>query len=402
MTRSVRRFISRSSILAAVAAFGLVFSATGHAGVNAADQGPIVIGATISNTGAYALDAKYALEGYQLWIKQQNAKGGLLGRKVELKTYDDASEPATAVTLYEKLVQQDHVNLIVGPYSSAITAAVANIADKYKMPMISPEVSSPAPFKRGLKYIFQAQAQSYHYAEGALELAKANGYKRIAVTGEDSAFPRSAIAALPDLLKDSGLESVFQELYPHNASDYSAIAQKLKGANPDAILSFAYFPDSIGVLRALKQANVRPKLLYFAVGPAEVNFGKEAGKDADGVLTTTNWSASLKTPNNQTFTKDFEAMFGTAPDYHAAANYAALEVLAAAINRLKSLDQDKLRDALASTKMMTVMGHYDVDPNTGLQLGYNSLLLQWQGGKQYIVGPKAFAERKPIVPFSAW
>ncbi|GAC1405082.1 MAG: amino acid ABC transporter substrate-binding protein [Candidatus Velthaea sp.] len=386
--------------LAALTAFALLFCAGGQ--IRAADQPPIVIGATISNTGAYAVDAKYALEGYELWIKQQNAKGGLLGRKIELKTYDDGSDPGTAVTLYEKLIQQDHVNLIVGPYSSAITAAVANIADKYKMPMISPEVSAPTPFKRGLKYIFQAQSQSFHYAEGAIDLAKANGYKRVAVTGEDSAFPKSAVAALPDLFKDAGLESVFQELYPHNASDYSAIVQKIKQSNPDAILSFAYFPDSVGLLRALKQANVQPRILYFAVGPAEVNFGQEAGKDANGVLTTTNWSANLKTPNNTTFAKDFQTTYGTAADYHAASNYASLEVLAAVITRLKTLDQEKIRDGLATTKMRTVLGNYEVDPNTGLQLGYNSLLLQWQGGKQYIVGPKEAAERKAIVPFPAW
>ncbi|GAC1571166.1 MAG: amino acid ABC transporter substrate-binding protein [Candidatus Elarobacter sp.] len=394
-----RRFPYRIAAVAAVAALlGSAMPAT----TVAADLPPIVIGATISETGSYAVDAKYALEGYQLWIKEQNAKGGLLGRKLELKTYDDASDPATAVSLYERLIDQDHVNVIVGPYSSAITAAVANVAEKHKMPMISPEVSAAAPFKRGLHYLFMGIAQSTHYVEGAIEIAKANGYKRIAVTGEDSAFPRSIAGALPDLVKVAGLEVVYSELYPHNASDYSAVAQKIKQANADAVFSISYFPDAIGMLRALKQANVTPKLLYFAVGPTEPNFGKEAGKDSDGVIATTNWSANLKTPNNAEFAKDFAATYKTAPDYHAAANYAALEVLGAAISRVKSLDQEKLRDQLANTKMRTVMGNYEVDPNTGLQLGYTSLTLQWQGGKQYIVAPAAMSERKAIVPFPAW
>jgi branched-chain amino acid transport system substrate-binding protein len=370
--------------------------------IAAADQPPIVIGATISETGSYAVDAKYALEGYQLWIKEQNAKGGLLGRKIELKTYDDASDPATAVNLYERLIDQDHVDVIVGPYSSAITAAVANVAEKHKMPMISPEVSAAAPFKRGLRYLFMGIAQSTHYVEGVIALAKANGYKRIAVTGEDSAFPRSIAGALPDLAKAAGLDIVYSELYPHNASDYSAVTQKIKQANADALFSISYFPDAIGMLRALKSANVPLKLVYFAVGPSEPNFGKEAGKDADGVLATTNWSANLKTPNNGEFARDFAATYHSAPDYHAAANYSALEVLGAAIARVKSLDQEKLRDQFANTKMQTVMGSYEVDPATGLQLGYTSLTLQWQGGKQYIVAPPAMAERKPIAPFPAW
>ena len=394
-----RRFAYRLAALAAAVALA---GSLVHAATSAAESGPIVIGATISQSGSYAVDAKYALEGYQLWIKQQNAKGGLLGRKIELKTYDDASDPATAVSLYERLIEQDHVDLIVGPYSSAITAAVANVAENHKMPMISPEVSAAAPFKRGLHYLFMGIAQSTHYVEGAIALAKANGYKHIAITGEDSAFPRSIAAALPDLVKGAGMEVVFSELYPHNASDYSAIVQKIKQADPDALLSISYFPDAIGMLRALKEANVALKLLYFAVGPTEPTFGKEAGKDCDGVLATTNWSASLKTPNNTEFAKDFQATFGTAPDYHAAANYAALEVLGAAIERVKSLDQEKLRDQLASTSMQTVMGNYQVDPNSGLQLGYTSLTLQWQGGKQYIVAPPAMAERKAILPLPPW
>ncbi|HMD01487.1 MAG TPA: ABC transporter substrate-binding protein, partial [Candidatus Baltobacteraceae bacterium] len=206
-------FIARAIALTIAAA---VVALIAPAPTAAADQPPIVIGATISQTGSYAVDAKYALEGYQLWIKEQNAKGGLLGRKIELKTYDDASDPATAVSLYERLIDQDHVDVIVGPYSSAITAAVANVAEKHKMPMISPEVSAAAPFQRGLRYLFMGISQSTHYVEGAIAIAKANGYKRIAITGEDSAFPRSIAGALPDIAKAAGLEVVYSELYPHN------------------------------------------------------------------------------------------------------------------------------------------------------------------------------------------
>jgi branched-chain amino acid transport system substrate-binding protein len=387
---------SRGAAFAAVLA---LLAATAPSPIRAADQPPIVIGATISETNGYAVDAKYALEGYELWIKEQNAKGGLLGRKIVLKTYDDASDPATAVSLYERLIDQDHVDVIVGPYSSAITAAVANVAEKHKMPMISPEVSAAAPFKRGLHYLFMGIAQSTHYVEGVINFAKVNGYKRIAITGEDSAFPKSIAGALPDLAKAAGLDTVYSELYPHDASDYSAVAQKIKQANADALFSIAYFPDAIGLLRALKQANVTPKLVYFAVGATEPNFGKEAGKDSDGVMATTNWSANLKTPNNAEFAKDFADTYHTAPDYHAAANYAALEVLGAGIAHVKSLDQEKLRDYFANTKMRTVMGNYEVDPSSGLQLGYTSLTLQWQGGKQYIVAPAAMAERKAMLPF---
>jgi branched-chain amino acid transport system substrate-binding protein len=364
----------------------------------AADTSPIVIGATVSETGSYAEDGKYALRGYQLYINQQNAKGGWLGRKLELKIYDDASDGATALTEYQKLIQQDHVNIIVGPYSSAVTAAVANVADQYKMPMISPEVASTAPFKRGLKYIFQGTATSDKYVSGAFAIAKQLGYKRIAVTGEDTAFPRSIAAAVPDLAKANDVEVVFNELYPHNASDYTAIVQKIKQANPDVVLGISYFPDSVGLLRALKQAGVTPKELFFTIGPAEVNFGKEVGSDANGVLYSTNWSPQLKTEGNTEFTKAFKAQFGADPDYHSAQNYASLQVLAAAVANAKGIDNDKIRDFLATHQIETVCGTYHVDP-TGVQVGFGSLTGQWQNGKQLIVFPAKYAQVKMLNPY---
>jgi branched-chain amino acid transport system substrate-binding protein len=359
---------------------------------------PIVIGATISQTGAYAEDGKYALYGYQLYVDEQNKKGGWLGRPLELKVYDDASDPATSVSEYQKLVQQDHVDVLMGPYSSAITAAVANVADQYKMPMLSPEVASIAPFKRGLKYIFQATAQSTRYVAGAIDIAAKHGYKNIAVTGEDTAFPKSIAVAIPDLAKTAGLNVVFTELYPHNASDYTAIAQKIKQANPDVVLGVSYFPDAVGLLRALKQAGFTPKEMFFAVGATEPNFGKEVGKDAEGVMSTSNWSAVLKTQGNAEFVKAFQAKFGKAPDYHSAQNYAAMQTFGAAIAKVGSLDNDKIRDYLASQKVSTVAGTYEVD-SSGIQQGYSSLTLQWQGGNQYVVWPDQYAQKKAAVPF---
>ena len=364
----------------------------------AADNSPILIGATVSETGAYAEDGKYALQGYQLYVDQQNAKGGWLGRKLELKIYDDASDGATSLTEYQKLIQQDHVNIIVGPYSSAITAAVANVADQYKMPMISPEVASTAPFKRGLKYIFQGTATSDKYVSGAIAIAKQYGYKRIALTGEDTAFPRSIAAAVPDLAKNAGLDLVFNELYPHNASDYTAIVQKIKQANPDVVLAISYFPDSVGIIRALKQANVTPKELFFTIGPAEPNFAKEVGSDATGVLFASNWNPVLKTEGNAAFANAFKAKFGMPADYHSAQNFAAMQVLGAAIASAKGIDNDKIRDFMATHEVETVCGTYKVDSN-GIQVGYDSLTEQWQGGKQLVVYPAKYAQAKMLNPY---
>ncbi|TAM91860.1 hypothetical protein EPN42_02550 [bacterium] len=389
-------------IAAGVAATAFFFVLGGPRLAASAAEKPIVIGASISETGAYADSGKLALQGYQLWVKQRNAAGGLLGRQIELKTYDDASDPATAVRLYQRLIDQDHVDLIVGPYSSAVTASVANVAQQHHMPMISPEVASTAPFERGLTEIFQGIQIASDYVEGPIAIAKEKGFKTIAVTGEDTLFPRSVVAGVDDLAKKMGMTVVFNQLYPHNASDYSSIVEKMKQSNPDIVIAASYLPDSVGLLRAMKQANFAPKLVYEGVGPTELSFGTQNGKDADGVMGTGNWSAELKTQGNASFVKAFTSTFGHPPDYHAAANYASLEVLGEAVKRVGSLDSAKLRDQLATLTMPTVMGTYKVDPKTGIQQGYKSLVLQWVNGKQFVIYPKALAQQPPSLPFVSW
>ncbi|MDE2571675.1 MAG: amino acid ABC transporter substrate-binding protein [bacterium] len=395
MKQTRRQMIGSTAVAGAALVVGSSFARARAAGR------PIVIGGTISETGAYANSAKFQLRGYQYWVKQQNAKGGLLGRQLELKTYDDASDAANAVRLYQRLIDQDHVDLIVGPYSSEVTASVANVSQQHKMVMMGPGGSSPKIYSRGLTYIFQGIQQSPLYIKGPMEIAKEHGYKTIAVSGEDSLFPRSVVAGAAGYAKEMGMTIVFDQLYPHNASDYTSIAQKIKEANPDVVLSACYLPDSIGLLRALKQANFAPKILYEGVGPTEPNFGQQNGKDADGVMGTANWSAELKTAGNAEFVKGFTADFGTPPDYHAAAAFGGLEVLGAAITKVGSLDQDKLRDELSVMTMRTIMGTYKVDKN-GSQVGYAAMVLQWKNGKQFVIYPKDEAQMTAMVPFPSW
>ncbi|MGH7714832.1 MAG: ABC transporter substrate-binding protein, partial [Vulcanimicrobiaceae bacterium] len=231
--------------------------------------------------------------------------------------------------------------------------------------------------------------------------AKSLGYKRLALTGEDTALPKSIVAAVPELAKNANMEIVFNELYPHNASDYTAEVLKIKQSNPDLILAVSYFPDSVALLHALKQANEAPKELFFAIGPTEPNFYKEVGADANGVMSMSIWNAALRTQGNDAFVKAFKQEYNTDPDYHSALNFAALQVVAAAVANAKGVDNEKIRDFLATRKVQTVAGTYQVD-STGAQIGYGALILQWQGSHHYIVWPEKYAQHKPLVPFPSW
>lgn len=390
-------------VLATAMLFSLTLAAAAPPARSATPTGkPIVIGASVSLTGRFADGGKYTQQGYQQWVDEQNAKGGLLGRPIELKIYDDQSDAATGVRLYERLVNEDHVDLLAGPYGSALTAPTTNVAERYKMAMICPEDAAPATFQRGLHSVFQGLPAAVHYVDGVMDMAKAKGYKTVAVVGEDSAFPHAIAAAVPDLAKKDGMTVVYTEFYPPNNSDFSSLVQKIKAANPDVVLAGAFVPDSIGIVRGLKQVNFAPKILYEAIGGSDPAFSPAVGADAEGVMATTAWSATLKTSGNDAFVRAFIAKFNRPPDYHSASAYSGLMVLAEAVKRAGSIDQEKIIANLYTITLPTLLGTYKVEAGTGLQIGYQAYVLQWQGGKQPLIYPADRAQAKPVVPLAAW
>ncbi len=389
-------------VLATFALLGVAFTVSTPVRSATPSGKPIVIGGSVSLTGRFADGGKFTQQGYQLWVDEQNARGGMLGRPIELKTYDDQSDPATGVRLYERLVNEDKVDLLVGPYGSALTAPTTNVAQRYKMAMICPEDAAPATFQRGLTTVFQGLPAAARYVDGITRMAKAKGYKTIAVVGEDSPFPHAIASAIPEFAKRDGMNIVFTEFYPANTTDFSALVQKIKGANPDVVVAGAFVPDSVGIVRGLKQVNFTPKVLYEAIGASDPAFAPSVGNDAEGVMATAAWSPTLRTNGNDAFTKNFAAKFGRQPDYHSASAYSGLAVLAEAVKRAKGLDQQKIISNLGSITMPTLLGTYKVEPGTGLQIGYEAYILQWQHGKQPIVYPSANAQAKPTIPLTGW
>src|SRR2546421_11657344 len=166
-------------------ALGALITAMGvlAGGLSAQAQGPVRIGASLSLTGTYAKLGKNQHEGYQLCQKELNAKGGLLGRKVEFVVYDDQSMPPTGVRLYEKLITEDKVDAVMGPYSSAITEAVVNVTEKYKKVMVAPLAATTSIFKKEprRKYVFMIVSPAEVYLEGLVDLAVKRGLKTIAI-----------------------------------------------------------------------------------------------------------------------------------------------------------------------------------------------------------------------------
>jgi branched-chain amino acid transport system substrate-binding protein len=364
-------------------------------------QGPIRIGASLSLTGTYAKLGKNQHEGYQLCIKELNAKGGLLGRKLELVVYDDQSMPPTAVRLYEKLITEDKVDAVMGPYSSPVTEATANVTEKYKKVMVTPLAATTSIFKKGRKYIFMVISPAEGYLEGLVDMAAKRGLKTVAVVNEDTLFSKAAAAGASDLAKKKGMQVVFQEAYPKGNTDFSALLTKVKAANPDVIAAATYFDDAVALTRQMKELNVNPKMYGVTVGGDLPEFYDILKQNAEYIYGATQWEHTLPYPGNQEFFETYKKDFGHEPSYHSTAGYAGCLIYAEAVKRAGSLDADKVREALLKLEMKTVFGEYKVDQD-GFQTAHKMVTFQWQGEKKVTVWPDDLAQAKPRFPTPPW
>ena len=367
----------------------------------AAAQTPIKIGASMSVTGTYAKPGSYQKEGYDVCIDELNAKGGLLGRKVELVIYDDQSQPATAVKLYEKLITEDKVDAVMGPYSSAVSEAVANVTEKYKKVMVAPLAATTSIFKKGRKYIFMVITPAENYLDGLIDMAAKRGLKTVAIINEDTLFPKASAAGTAEAAKKRGMQVVLQEAYPKGNTDFSALLVKIKAANPDVIAAGTYFDDAVALTRQMKELNVNPKMFGLTVGGDLPEFYDLLKQNAEYVYGSTQWDETLPYPGQKEFLAAYTKKFKHEPSYHAAAGYAGCLIYGEAVKRAGTLDADKVREQLLKMEIKTAFGDYKVDAD-GFQVAHKMVMLQWQDGKRVVVWPDDLAGGKARYPTPEW
>ena len=364
-------------------------------------QAPIKIGASLSLTGTYAQPGSYQKEGYELCQDHVNAKGGLLGRKIEFVFYDDQSMPATGVRLYEKLITEDKVDAVMGPYSSPITEAVANVSEKYQKVMVSPLAATTSIFKKGRKYIFMVISPAEAYLDGLVDMAAKRGLKTIAVINEDTLFTKASAVGVAEIAKKKGMQVVFQEAYPKGNTDFSALLTKLKAANPDVIAASTYFDDAVAITRQMKELNVNAKMYGVTVGGDLPKFYELLKQNAEYVYGATQWEGNLPYPGQKEFVDSYQKKFGHEPVYHSAAGYAGCVIYGEAVKRAGTLDSDKVRDQLLKLETRTFFGDYKVDGD-GFQVAHKMVMFQWQDGKKVTVWPDDLANGKPRYPTPGW
>jgi len=432
--RLVRRSFLLKTVVAA-AALSLVYL-TGQT-ILAQTKPPIKIGVAISLTGKWARTGELEVGGYKLWAKVINERGctfgeveklgcpgpGLLGRPVEFIVYDDKSDPSEAVKLIRKLVVSDKVDLILGPYGSAVSNAIAPLAESYKIPILTPLANAPVIWQgKKREWFAGVLPPAWKNLYGCLQIGKDKGAKTVAFFYSDTAFPTGATKPLVTKAKEMGMQVLLDEAYPKETADWEPIMSKAWSQKPDMILGGGYLPDSIGIMKAAKAINATPKLFGFLVGPAIADFANSLKKDALYVTGETFWEPFTKTPGNQEFYEAYLKEFKGEPSYHAAAGFAAGQILERAVKEVGSVEnREAIRDKLYSMKTTTIFGAYEVNPlghpDSGYQVGKTTNLIQWQkaegvkllpnqvaieGMVKQIVYPKGARTADVIYPFPGW
>ena len=362
---------------------------------------PIRVGVTASLTGAYAVPGSNLLAGLKMWAYDVNSRGALLGRKVEIVSYDDQSDPAVSAGLYEKLISDDGVDLLIGPYASDVTLAASEVAERHGFPMVSGSASATDIWSRGYRNIFQVDSPADRYMDLLIESASNAGLTTIALAYAGTDFPREVARGVRTKAAAAGMKLVFDEEYREDSTDFTELVLRIKATRPDLVIGGTYLQDSIAFVREAKRQNFSPNALAFTVGPALVEFGEALGPDADGILGVVAWMRSGNVPMSYDFSFRYKEMTGRNAGVHAAYGYAAGQVLEAAVRLADSLDRDAVREQLQTMKFGSLLGRYRVD-DSGKQLAKKTFVMQWQNGKRLLVLPRQLRDSPIIYPLKPW
>ncbi|MDA0998557.1 MAG: amino acid ABC transporter substrate-binding protein [Proteobacteria bacterium] len=388
-----------------VAAAGLMAAMPAQAKV---EGDTITLGSAISFTGKYSANGIHAKNGYNLAIDMINKKGGVKiggkSYKIAVKYYDDESTPARTSQLLERIIKQDGIKYILGPYSSATTKAAAPITEKYKVPMVEAEGASRSLFTQGYRYMFAVLSTSELYLAStialAAEIAEKNGKKasdvKIAMAFENDPFSLDVRAGVLEDAKKFNMKVVIDDKMPRDLNDIAATLTKVKALKPDVLLLSGHEKGAATAARQIGEMKIDTPMI--AVTHCEAAKVTSNFPDVvNGFLCPTQWSETLSYKDDlfgsaAGYDKLFKATFDGYKNvpYQSAQASAAVQVFADAFQRANSTDTEKLRDALAATNLATFYGQIKFSPQ-GNNIAKPMVLRQIQDGKYNVVAPLKWA-----------
>ena len=403
---------SRRGFKLGIAAALLAATASWMPAAWAQPQPTITFGAALSLTGRISTEGRLVQLGYDIYVDEINKRGGIkVGGKphrVAIKYYDDQSDTATSVKLYEKLINEDNIQLLLGPYSSGVTFATSVVAEKYQLPMVAAHAAAANVYSRGFKNLFATLTPVDQYTANIIKMAAqaTPRAQRVALVHENALFPQASIDAAELQAKAAGLEVVYKEAYPTGTKDFAAMIEAMKARNPDALIAAGYTGDMIVLARQTSEQKVPLKLIGFTLGPTLPGFVEALGSRAENILEPVQWTPDMPWKDEifgwtaAEYATLCRTRLGRECDYHPPQSTAALQVYQRAIEKADSLDPKKVRDALAQTNLMTAYGPVRFNEQ-GQNIAKGMSVVQLQNGKPVVVFPVEGAKARFVYPMTA-
>jgi branched-chain amino acid transport system substrate-binding protein len=377
----------------------------------------ITLGAAVSLTGKYSTNGKNTKDGYDLAVERVNEMGGVKvgGKSYKIKVvyYDDESTSARGAQLVERLIQQDHVDFVLGPYSSGLTKAIAPVTEKHGIPMVEGNGADRDLFEKGYKNLFAVLNTSDYYLRAAIQLAAEQTKKagknpaslKVAIAVENYNFSKDVRDGVAEDAQKLGMKVVIDDKLPPELNDMSATLAKVKAVKPDILVVSGH---DKGATLAVKQVAADqvyvPMLALTHCDSAQI--AEKQGKAAEYAICGSQWDRSLAYKDKwfgtaEQYAERFQKRFNYEPPYQAAESTASVLTFVDAFQRAGSLDKAKVRDALAKTNMETFYGPIKFDA-TGKNIAKSMVLYQVLGGKYKVVAPTKWAQTKIVFPAPTW
>ncbi len=389
----------------------------------AQDKQPIKIGFSMSQSGPLGPNGQQALLGMKIWEEETNAKGGLLGRPVQLVYYDDQSNPSTVPGIYTKLLDVDKVDLVLGGYATNMNAPAMPVIIQRKKTFISLfalDVNSEFHYPKYFSVLPTGPKTKPSFTEGFFQVAAQQNPKptTIALAAEDAEFSKNACEGARENAKTFGVKIVYDKSFPPGTTDFSPIVRALQASNADMVIICSYPLSSVGLTLAINEANYKPKMIGGAmVGLQATVFKNKLGKKLNGIINYETWvpSDKMMAPAKEFFKKYQERAAAAKVDplgyYLGGWGYAYVNMLGKAVTATKGLNDDKIAEWLRKTPHHTIMGDWSYGPNgewtksSMMQVQYHDIkdgagLETWRGmSYQTVLTPASLATGKVIYPY---
>lgn len=356
---------------------------------------PVRIGFSIAQTGLFSQAAPSQMTAYEMWRDEVNAAGGLdvAGelRMVEFVYYDDESDPSKSAQIYEKLITDDKVDLLIAPWGTPSHLAIAGVLEAHGFPMVGNTAASVAIREVAPGNIwFPTSAIPDKIGPQLAAFAKSAGVTKVAVIANLLPFAQENLQFLIPALESEGIEVAVNESYPPDIADMTPLLVKIKESGVDGVIALSYPADSFLYQGQATELGITAPFQFLLVGPTISAFADAFGDGANGLVTLGHWSPYQDAwPRAKPFYDAYVARYAMRPDYlDTALAYMSLEILQQAV-ATAGLDKDKLREAISTQTFDTINGPVKFEGVENVVTP--TAFLQLQNGEMHLVWPAEVA-----------